>query len=287
MCPVGQEIGATEKETMKYDVCMEMVFTDLPYEQRIAKIAAAGFDCVEFWFHDGTFNGKDCAGGAKDAKILKKACAAAGVTINNMVVNAPDGSLGGALVRAEDRSKYLDRLDEVIAFAAACGCRQAITCAGNLQPGLSRNAMRRNLEETLGRAADVAARKKFVLFLECLNTRTDHFNYFLDSSAEGAAIVRAIGSPHLRLLYDVYHMQIMEGSVIATIDENLDVIGHFHSAGVPGRHELWEGELNYPSIVRRIMAGGYQGAFGLEYSPAMPNHTQSLKKTRAYLSQGE
>jgi hydroxypyruvate isomerase len=144
--------------------------------------------------------------------------------------------------------------------------------------------MRRNLEETLGRAAAVAAKRDFTLLLECLNTRTDHFNYYLDSSSEGAAIVRAIGSPHLRLLYDVYHMQIMEGSILASIEENLDVIGHFHSAGVPGRHELWEGELNYPEIVRRIAAGGYTGAFGLEYAPAMADHTASLRRTRKYLT---
>jgi len=268
---------------MKVDVCLEMVFTGLPYLERITKIAASGFDCVEFWFHDGTFNGTDCSGGAKDAKALKKACAAAGVTINNMVVNSPDGGLGGSLVRAEDRSKYLARLQEVIAFAKACGCRQAITCTGNLQPDLTRNQMRRNIEQTLGEAAAIATKQNFVLFLECLNTRTDHFNYFLDSSAEGAAIVRAINSPNLRLLYDVYHMQIMEGSVISNIEENLDVIGHFHSAGVPGRHELMDGELNYREIVRRIDAGGYTGAFGLEYSPAMADHARSLRATRKFL----
>lgn len=269
---------------MKYDVCLEMVFTDLPYAERIAKIAACGFDCVEFWFHDGTFNGADCASGPKDAKTLKKACAATGVFINNMVVNSPDGSLGGALVRAEDRAKYLARLKEVMAFARACGCRQAITCTGNLQPGRSRNQMRRNLEETLGQASALAAKHDFVLLLECLNTRTDHFNYFLDSSAEGAAIVRSIGSRNLRLLYDVYHMQIMEGSIISNIEENLDVIGHFHSAGVPGRHELMDGELNYREIVCRIAAGGYTGAFGLEYSPAMADHARSLRQTRQYLA---
>ncbi len=272
---------------MKYDVCLEMVFTDFPYDVRIAKIAECGFERVEFWFHDGTFNGRDCATGAKDAKTLKKACAAAGVAIHNMVVNSPDGSLGGALVCAGDRSKYLARLDEVMAFAKVCGCRRAITCTGNLQPGISRNQMRRNMEETLGRAAAAAEKNGFTLFLECLNTRTDHFNYYLDSSAEGAAIVRAIGSPNLRLLYDVYHMQIMEGSILANIEENLDVIGHFHSAGVPGRHELWDGELNYQEIVRRIKAGGYKEGFGLEYSPAMADHAKSLRATRKYLSQAE
>jgi hydroxypyruvate isomerase len=95
--------------------------------------------------------------------------------------------------------------------------------------------------------------------------------------------VRAIASPNLRLLYDVYHMQIMEGSVIANIEENIDVIGHFHSAGVPGRHELMDGELNYQNIVRRIEAAGYTGAFGLEYSPALTDHAGSLRATRRYL----
>ena len=267
---------------MKYDVCLEMVFTDLPYTERIAKIAACGFDCVEFWFHDGTFNGSDCAQGAKDAAILKQTCAESGVTINNMVVNAPDGTHGGAPVCAEDRPKYLARLEEVIAFAGACGCRRAITCTGNLQSGVSRNRMRKNLEEALGQAAAVAAKHDFVLFLECLNTRTDHFNYFLDSSAEGAAIVRAIGSPNLRLLYDVYHMQIMEGSVIENIEENLDAIGHMHSAGVPGRNELFKGETNYPYVIEQLGRMGYHGVFGLEYSPSMDD-TESLRKTLEYL----
>ena len=269
---------------MEFDVCLEMVFTDLPYAERIARIAACGFDCVEFWFHDGTFNGHDCAGGAKDAAVLKRACAEAGVTVNNLVVNAPDGSLGGAPVVAADRAKYMARLEEVIAFAKACGCSKGITCTGNVEPGVSRNQLRKSLEEALGRATAIAAKHDFVLLLECLNTRTDHFNYFLDSSAEGAAIVRAIASPHLRLLYDVYHMQIMEGSIIETIAENLDAIGHFHSAGVPGRHELMNGELNYREIVRRIEAGGYTGAFGLEYTPALADHAESLRATRQYLA---
>lgn len=201
-----------------------------------------------------------------------------------MVVNAPDGDPGGAPVRAEDRSKYLERLGEVIAFAGACGCDAAITCTGNLQPGLSRNRMRRNLEDALGRAAEIAERSGFTLYLECLNTRTDHFNYFLDSSAEGAAIVRGIGSPNLRLLFDVYHMQIMEGCLVGNIEENLDVIGHFHGAGVPGRREIMTGEIRYPEIFRRIEAGGYAGSFGLEYLPSGDDSAGSLRATRRFLS---
>ena len=266
------------------DVCLESVFTDLPAEERIGKIARAGCRCVEFWFHDATFDGRDCSRKQpKDPASLAAACKQHGVTINNLVVNSPDGAFGGAPVRAQDRSRYLDRLEEVIAFADALGCRQAITCSGNVQPGLSRARMRANLERALGQAADIARKNAFTLLLEPLNTRVDHPGYYLDSSTEGAQLVRATASPNLRLLYDVYHMQIMEGNVIATIEKNIDVIGHFHSAGVPGRGELFTGELNYPEILARIDAAGYQGRFGLEYFPKMKDHLASLRKVLAHL----
>lgn len=258
---------------MQIDVCLEMVFTDLPYTERVARIAACGYQQVEFWLQE-----------EKDAATLKQVCAMHGVTINNLVANVPDGSIGGAPVAEGDRTRYLERMEKVIAFAQACGCRKAITCSGNLQKGATRSRMRKNLERALGEATEIAARHQFTLLLEPLNTHVDHAGYFLDSSSEAAALVRAIDSPHLRLLYDVYHMQIMEGNLIATIEKNLDIIGHFHSAGVPGRHELFQGELNYPEILRRIQAGGYTGSFGLEYAPAMKDHSESLRQTLKYLT---
>jgi hydroxypyruvate isomerase len=266
------------------DVCLESVFTWLPAEERVRKIAQAGYRFVEFWFHDATFDGTECSRKLpKNAAALAEVCRKCGVAINNMVVNAPDGSFGGAPVKAGDRSRYLERLEEVIAFAGALGCRRAITCSGNLQPGLRRARMRANLEEALGRATTIAAKQGFTLLLEPLNTRVDHPGYYLDSSAEGAELVRAIASPNLRLLYDVYHMQIMEGNVIATVEKRMDLIGHFHAAGVPGRGELFTGELNYPQILRRIGALGYQGRFGLEYFPKMKDHLASLRQVRACL----
>jgi hydroxypyruvate isomerase len=266
------------------DVCLEAVFTGLPTEKRVENIARAGYQFVEFWFHDATFDGKGCSRKQpKNAASLLAACQRHGITINNMVVNAPDGSFGGAPVRAADRNRYLERLEEVIEFARTVGCRKAITCSGNLQPGLSRSRMRANLESALGAATSIARKKGFTLLLEPLNTHVDHPGYYLDSSVEAAALVRTIGSPHLRLLYDVYHMQIMEGNVIANIEKNLDIIGHFHSAGVPGRGEHFGGELDYPQILRRIAANGYRGCFGLEYFPKTKDNLASLRKVRAYL----
>ncbi|MHB9129863.1 MAG: hydroxypyruvate isomerase family protein [Armatimonadota bacterium] len=257
---------------MKLDVCLETVFPELSVEERIAKIAEAGYDCVEMWFPDG-----------RDSAAIRQACAQHGVTVNDLVVNGPDGGLGGAPVDAGDLSKYLERVEEMIAFAKGIDCHKGITCTGNLQPGLTRVQMRANLENALGQAAAIAEKHQFTLVLEALNTHVDHAGYYLDSSLEGAEIVRAINSSNLKLLYDVYHMQIMEGNLISNIEKNIDVIGHFHSAGVPGRGELFGSEINYPEVLKRIEATGYTGCFGLEYFPKMTDHLASLKQNRAYL----
>lgn len=268
---------------MNFDICLEMVFADLPYEKRIAKIAEAGFDAVEFWFHDATFDGSDCSTDfPKDPTLLKQICEANKVKINNFVVNAWDGSFGGSPVDASDLNKYLDRLNEVIAFGKSAGCNMAITCTGRLVDGLSRNQMRANLEKAYGEAAKIAEKNDFMLVVEPLNTYVDHPDYFLDSSSEAAEIVRSIASPNFKLLYDVYHMQIMEGNIISNIESNLDIIGHFHSAGVPGRNEITAGELSYKDVIKRISGSGYAGSFGLEYSPSCGS-MDSLKATKAFL----
>jgi hydroxypyruvate isomerase len=239
---------------------------------------------VEFWFHDSTFDGQTCASTQpKEAETLKQVCVNNGVKINNMVVNAPDGSQGGSLTNPDDLALYLDRVWEVIDFAQRCDCHKAITCTGNIVPSLSTLEMRNSIVDALTKAADIAAKSDFTLLLEPLNTFVDHQGYFLDSSQAAADIVREIGSPNLKLLFDIYHMQIMEGNIISNIRSASDVIGHFHSAGVPGRNELFGTELNYPGILEAISAQGYGGSFGLEYSPRISNHSTSLIQTKSYL----
>ncbi len=269
---------------MYFDVCLETIFQQKSVEDRIALIGAAGYTHVEFWLQDGTCYAPGVnLPQAKDPAGIRQACAAHGVTVSNLVVNVPDGSVGGAPVNAGDLQKYLERVELTIDFARAIGCHKGITCTGNLQPGLTRAQMRANLETALGRAAEIAARAGFTLMMEALNTHVDHAGYYLDSSREGAEIVRAIGNPHLKLLYDVYHMQIMEGNLISNIAERLDTIGHFHAAGVPGRGELFGSEIHYPPIIALLRARGYDGGFGLEYFPKMMDHHASLRDTLTYL----
>jgi hydroxypyruvate isomerase len=130
--------------------------------------------------------------------------------------------------------------------------------------------------------AELAEKLQVNLWLEPLNDKIDHPGYFLTSSEEGAALCREVGSKRLKLLFDCYHMQIMEGDLCGHIRRNLDVIGHFHSAGHPGRHELWLGETNYPVVLREIASGGYADVFAFEYQPTLPP-AESLRRTLDYL----
>lgn len=265
-------------------VCLETVFTNLPVAERIARIVEAGFRHVEFWHREATFDGRELRfDQPKDSAALRAACREHGVAINDFALHAWDGSIGGSPVKSEDHPAYLAQVRRMIEFAAQIGCTMGITLSGTVDPRLSRNQMRANLERALAEAAAIAEEADFTLLLEPLNTLVDHPGYYLDSAAQGAEIVRAVASPHLKLLYDVYHMQIMEGKVIDTIERNIDVIGHFHAAGVPGRAELFDTELNYPVILKRIDRLGYTGRFGLEYFPAIADHRVSLERIRDYL----
>jgi hydroxypyruvate isomerase len=252
-------------------VCIEPLFPDLSLAERTEKVADAGFDAIELWFYD--------MGGDRGIDRLAAVCRERDVVVNDIVVNSPDGNTGGSLVSAEDRATYLDRLRETINVARRLGCSKMITCTGNTLEGVPREQQRRNIVETLSEASKIAADAGMMLVLEALNSLVDHAGYFLDSPDEAASIVREIGSPSVKYLYDVYHMQIMCGNVIATIERDIDVIGHFHSAGVPGRHELSDGELNYPNILKAIDRLGYEGCFGLEYWP-LGDHEESLQAMR-------
>jgi hydroxypyruvate isomerase len=266
-------------------VCLETVFTNLPVNERIARIAEAGYKCVEFWHPEGTWDGHGIQTVlAKDPTALRQACQRHGVALNDFAMHAWDGSIGGCPVKASDRDRYLAQIRKMIDFAAAANCTKGITLSGTVDPSLTRTEMRANLEAALAEAVKFAEQADFTLLLEPLNTLVDHPGYYLDSSREAVEIVRAIDSPHLKILYDVYHMQIMEGNILATIERILPWIGHFHAAGVPGRGEVFGSELNYPAIVRAIESLGYQGTFGLEYFPKMADNAASLRKTLEYLT---
>jgi hydroxypyruvate isomerase len=259
---------------MKLGLCIEMAFARLPFERRLAQAAKAGFRHVEMWFVDGSFKGT----GEQLAALAKKH----GVAITNTVIGAPDGSIGGGLTDPANRKSWLERVRMTLAFNRAAGIPATIVCTGNVVPGRSDRQMERSVLAGLEATVKLAEEAQVTLLLEPLNTTCDHAGYWLTSSDRGAAICRQFDSPRLKLLFDCYHMQIMEGDLLVHIKRNLDVIGHFHSAGVPGRHELFLGEVNYPFLVRQIGRLGYKGIFGLEYAPSMGD-AASVRKIREHL----
>jgi len=270
---------------MKFGVCLEMFFTDRPFLDRIPAAAQAGCSRAEMWFTDQTAWADGMkAGDPKQPDKVRAAAAAAGVVITNAVIGSPDGSLGGGLTEARNRSQWLARAKATLEFCRAADIGTAIVCTGNIVAGLTRQQVRQNVLDGLKATAELAEKIGVNLWLEPLNDKVDHPGYFLTGSDEGAALCREVGSRRLKLLFDCYHMQIMEGDLCGHIQRNLDVIGHFHAAGHPGRHELWLGETNYPLVVQEIKKTGYKGVFAFEYQPMLPPE-ESLRRTLKYLAE--
>ena len=250
---------------------------ELPFDQRIRKAAELGFEHVEMWFVDGTFKGS--------AQQLAGIAHSNGVTITNTVIGSPDGAVGGGLTDPAKRQEWLQRASATIAFTKGAGIGASIVCTGNIVEGMTEEATLKSVLDGLEKTVELGEAAGVTLLLEPLNTRYDHAGYWLDSSDKGAEICRTIGSSRLRLLYDCYHMQIMEGDLVKHIERNLDVIGHFHSAGAPGRNELYRGEVNYPFVLERITQFGYQGVFAMEYTPSQDDES-SVAHCLEYLKTG-
>ncbi|MGE5126592.1 MAG: hydroxypyruvate isomerase family protein [Betaproteobacteria bacterium] len=172
------------------------------------------------------------------------------------------------LNRVENHSPILEALRRAIDLAAEAQVPNVVCFSGN-RAGLSDEEGLENCARGLVQLAGQAEKKGVTLCVELLNSKVDHRDYMADHTAWGVALVKKVGSPRVKLLYDIYHMQIMEGDVIRTIRENAEWIAHFHTAGVPGRHDIdGSQELNYGAICRAIADTGFGGFLAQEFVPA-------------------
>ena len=262
---------------MKYGLCIEMALTNIPFEQRFKAAADLGLEFVEMWFvKDFSYDGSP--------EKLAKLSSDAGVKITNTVIGAPDGSIGGGLTNPANREQWLDRTQITIDFNKAAGIPNTIVCTGNIVDGMTDEQMTESVIEGLRPTVEIAEEAGVTLLLEPLNTFYDHAGYFVKNSTKGAEICKALKSDRMKLLYDCYHMQIMEGDLVRHIEKSFDVIGHFHSAGVPGRHELLKGETKYPFVIDQIEKMGYDGIFGMEFEPSIEDQKESVKNILKYLN---
>jgi len=161
----------------------------------------------------------------------------------------------------------LTKLNESIEATAKEGWRNVICFSGNGR-GIDRQSGMDNCVEALRKIVPVAEKAGVVLNMELLNSKVDHADYMCDNSIWGVELVKRVGSDHFKLLYDIYHMQIMEGDIIRTIQNNHAYYGHYHTAGNPGRHELDDTqELFYPAIAKAVAETGFDGFLAHEFIP--------------------
>ena len=245
---------------MKASVCIEMIYTEYPFLERIKKAGEAGFDAVEFWNWD-----------SKDLPAIKNAVKQAGLRIA-----AFGGNLGGTLINPAHREKLVSGLQQSLEKGREMKTNGLFLLTDELGedrqvrfhfPELNEEVKHQSVLDGLKTLAPLAEKAEVTLFLEPLNIHVDHAGFYLHHSAVAFDLVRAVGSPRIKVLFDIYHMQVMEGNVIHTLTSNLDVIGHVHVADVPGRHEPGTGELNYPNIFKALRKAGYKGYVGFEFAP--------------------
>ena len=248
---------------MKFSVCLPAVYSGVSAQDALKQAAALGAGTVEIW---GWWD--------QDLDALDRAKEETGLELVGMCAK---------MVPLNDpacHEAFVQGLKESIETAKRFGCPNLIAQVGN-DNGASRAAQHAAIVEGLKLCAPVLEEAGITLLVEPLNVLVDHIGYYLASSQEGAEIIRAVNSPNVKLLFDIYHQQITEGNLIANLTKCIDTIGHVHIAGVPGRHEPFsDNEINYPAVLAALGKLGYTGYVGLEYFPA-ENREEGLKKALA------
>ena len=180
---------------------------------------------------------------------------------------AGGGDIPNALNRMENHAKIEEAFGKNIPIAAKEGLPNVITFSGN-RAGMSDEEGAKNTIAGLNRVKKIAEDNGVTICLELLNSKVDHHDYMCDHTAWGVQVMEAVNSPRVKLLYDIYHMQIMEGDLIRTIQKNIQWLGHFHTGGVPGRHELDNTqEVHWDAVMRGIAATNYNGYVAHEFVP--------------------
>jgi hydroxypyruvate isomerase len=246
------------KDRINQSIC-QWCFGDIPLEELCEMAAELGYGSVELL-------------GPKDWPTLKKyglTCAMAYGSDIGLNRGFNDPSLHDELKR-----QYMESLPKAEEF----GLKQVICFSGN-RNGLTDDVGMENCARGLEPIVKEAEKRGIVISMELLNSKVDHKDYQCDRTHWGVELVEKVGSPNFKLLYDIYHMQVQEGDVIATIKKNHEYISHFHTAGVPGRHEINNSqELNYSAIMTAIADTGFDGFIGQEFIPTYDSKKMALKE---------
>ena len=249
----------------RLSVCAGTVLSNLPFEQRVKEIARAGFG-VDLWgWEDSSI---DVIAADPDIKIC-----------------AMPGWVGGSMVHPEGVEAFMDGVVQNLLVAERLQCQNLSITSGELDargqvvhPIAKHPAtMWITAYRCLSQVAEMAEKHNVVYSLEQLNTKVDHAGYPFSQVEDVVRLLEQVGSPRIRLLCDVYHIQIEEGNVIQSLRDYHEYIGYVHVADVPGRHEPGTGEINYPKIASVLREVGYDGVVGMEAFPRDDDHQAMVR----------
>jgi hydroxypyruvate isomerase len=238
----------------KLSVMLWTVYKPLPFDQRLEKMAEAGYHAVELVNEFKDWSDDDF----RKANAKKRSLG---------IVFDSTAGVGKGIADPSGRDAFLTDLKNFFPVAAKLECPTIIVLSGNRVEGVSHEAHHMACIEALKPAADMAAKENVTLLLENID-QEENPKYYLTSVAEGFEIIRKVDNPHAKFLYDFYHEQISEGNLIEKLEKNIDQVGLVHIADVPGRHQPGTGEINYASIFRKLAELKYDRYAAMEFMPA-------------------
>ncbi len=255
---LADQAAAQMKGNINHSVC-KWCYGKIPLEDFCKAAKPMGLQSVELLL-------------LADAPTLKK------YDLTCAMVSGVPGGIPDGLNRVENHDKIVEFFEKSIPEAANLGYPNIICFSGN-RKGMDEEKGLENCAIGLKRIAPLAEKHKVTICMELLNSKVNHKDYMCDTSKWGIELCKRVGSERFKLLYDIYHMQIMEGDVIATIKANHQYFGHYHTGGVPGRAEIDDTqELYYPAIMKAIVATGFKGFVAQEFIPKRPDPLASLKQ---------
>ena len=246
------------KGNIKHSVC-QWTYNFISLEELCKAVKDIGFSAIDLV-------------GPKDWNTLKK------YGIYSSMCNGAEISLTEGWNDKQYHSTLIKNYIDHIELASKAGYKNIICFSGS-RKGMDDQVGLKNSAEGLKKIMSLAEKKGIIIQMELLNSKVNHKDYMCDRSAWGVELCKQTGSENFKLLYDIYHMQIDEGDVIRTIQDNHQYFGHYHTGGVPGRHEIDETqELYYPAIIKAIIATGFKDYLAQEFLPTKPDKIASLRE---------
>jgi hydroxypyruvate isomerase len=264
--------SSPQAQPFPLSVMLWTVFNDLPFEQRLAKVAEAGYNQVELVNEYHGWTDVDFANANAARKRL-------GIRFDSTA------GLAHGIAGPSARDAFLAELTQALTPMETLAIPAMIVLSGNVVPGLAREQQHQSCIETLKQAAKIVEGRQIDgqpvrLLLECIHLE-ENPKYFLTSANEAIEVVRAVNHPQVQFLYDIYHEQMSYGNLIDKLDKHIDVIGLIHIADVPGRHEPGTGEINYSNIYRKLAQLNYHHNVAMEFMP-IGDPVATLRAAKAF-----